>query len=631
MDEFAKELELLQKYNDLYYEDVKAQLDDMYYYDRYRYNLFVECYQKCRDMYGDNIRWEQIFENLLISFSNQEFGNLIDSASAEDLSAENIQTLNAILFEATNIYEIKDINDLQNATSIKQNILNKLFQSYIEGRRIEQLKSENKMVDNKITTETEFLKDIIFRKVFNLSYSQAEDIINSYGQNIKNVTGIDESLTTLINNLNIIYNTNDLDILTKMFQDSPTADINMINNSMLERLLASSYSSIYNQASYKPNDRDFIGKLEDGTPVYEVGTEFYMTVHSLGGVFENNTRQYRQDWQNRKKPFISTSFIGNRNMNTCPVNNVCYGFCSFNSNDILDVGFMNLHVSDAISIINPRSNYKSGAVNHVKYAMPQEFLRESMTYQWNEIGYRRFSGDGGRMYPDYIVFFSDGPLNPNDKNNQIWLNSVQAAREFSIPIVVINKQRINEYNQNHPYQNEFKPNQTVYFDNSKLNAIMTSFAENVLKTKTSSHVDIPPKKTTNTKGFNQNIPHDNKQQDINNIRTFLGMSFDNHIYKASSDPSEAQMISKNQDQLQREYIQLIRQLDNKLESDEITDEQYNMVYASLTRLYKLYKEIIHNKLEAPEEQKRAFNHQYRTDTFDLDAEVESVEGSKRRL
>lgn len=100
-------------------------------------------------------------------------------------------------------------------------------------------------------------------------------------------------------------------------------------------------------------------------------------------------------------------------MNTCPIRNVCYGFSSFSSNDILDAGMSNLQISDTISPLNPQSNHKNIRTNKVNYFMPQQFLSESnqsqeMTddgYKWNEIGYRRFDSDGKRIMPDYIVYF----------------------------------------------------------------------------------------------------------------------------------------------------------------------------------------------------------------------------------
>lgn len=212
--------------------------------------------------------------------------------------------------------------------------------------------------------------------------------------------------------------------------------------------------------------------MKNGMPVYEIDSEFFMNVYSLGGVFENNTQNYLIDWQQRKDLFISTSYIGNKNMNTCPIRNVCYGFSSFSPNDILDAGISNLQISDVISPLNPQSNHKNIKINKVNYFMPQQFLMESDKsqeitadgYKWNEIGYRRFDTNGERIMPDYIVYFSEDGMNQNDV---IWQNSIIASEQFKIPIVIINKKKIKEYNSQHE-TTEFLPHQQIFVNNTEL-------------------------------------------------------------------------------------------------------------------------------------------------------------------
>lgn len=146
-----------------------------------------------------------------------------------------------------------------------------------------------------------------------------------------------------------------------------------------------------------------------------------------------------------------------------------------------------MQISDVISPLNPQTNHKNSRINRVSYFMPQQFLIESnksqeMTddgYKWNEIGYRRFDGNGERIMPDYIVYFSEGNIAQNDI---VWQNSITASEQFKIPIVIVNKKKINEYNSTHK-ATEFLLKQKIFINNNelinangKLNRLLNSFS-----------------------------------------------------------------------------------------------------------------------------------------------------------
>ena len=146
-----------------------------------------------------------------------------------------------------------------------------------------------------------------------------------------------------------------------------------------------------------------------------------------------------------------------------------------------------MQISDVISPLNPQTNHKNSRINRVSYFMPQQFLIESnksqeMTddgYKWNEIGYRRFDGNGERIMPDYIVYFSEGNIAQNDT---VWQNSITASEQFKIPIVIVNKKKINEYNSTHK-ATEFLLKQKIFINNNelinangKLNRLLNSFS-----------------------------------------------------------------------------------------------------------------------------------------------------------
>lgn len=71
------------------------------------------------------------------------------------------------------------------------------------------------------------------------------------------------------------------------------------------------------------------------------------------------------------------------------------------------------------------------------------------------------------------------------------------------------------------------------------------------------------------------------------IRQSLGISFENYSYVIGTNGTK-QMVSKTRPQLQIEYSNLIKKLDEKLDTGELSDTQYDLVYASLTNLYHAY-------------------------------------------
>ena len=484
MERISKELELIKQYNQYIYDDVINNLN--YLMLNGYYELFLKCFESYKDSNKDYLRWEKAFELILNGFMNSEYESLLSSLKDSELSDIDIKRLSILVSDEHNIYEIEDLYDFESLAQVKYNALKSCLQDIRLGKSIDEIKKNNPQISRSINNELDLLKELIYQKTYNINYEQANILLKSYGNGLNNVKGIDKSLIEMIDNIKKINSITDINVLKEIFDNAKLNELDF-NYTIIERSLASSFQSIYSQTYFKPTQETLKGYMRNGIPVYEIDTEFFMNVYSLGGVFENNTQNYLEDWEQRKDLFISTSYIGNRNMNTCPIRNVCYGFSSFSSNDILDAGVSNLQISDTISPLNPQSNHKNIRTNKVNYFMPQQFLSESnqsqeMTddgYKWNEMGYRRFDSDGKRIMPDYIVYFSNGEINQNDT---VWKNSILASEQFKIPIVIINTKKINEYNSQHE-PTEFEPQQQIFINipelidaNKDLKRIFNSFS-----------------------------------------------------------------------------------------------------------------------------------------------------------
>lgn len=469
MENLDKELKLIKMYNSYLYDDVIININ--YLIQNGNYNLFLKCYQTFREDNKETMRWEKAFELILNGFSNSEYADLLNGLRDKDLSEIDVERLGVLISNKHNMYNLEDLYDFKSFTQIKYDSLKNVLQDFKFKKSIEEIKQNNSCISKNVTNNLELFKDLIFQKTYNMNYEQVCMLLNTYGNDIEEIKGIDSDLIDMLENLNIINSINDIDILKDMFNNVRLSDLDF-NYSIIDQYLSASFQSIYSQTQYKPSEKTFKGYMKNGIPVFEIDSEFFMNVYSLGGVFDMQTHDYFNDWQERNDLFISTSYIGNRNMNTCPIKNVCYGFSSFSPSDILDAGTTNLQISNIISPLNPQSNHKNTYLNKVRYYMPQKFLNESNKSReisengdkWNEMGYRRFDENGNRIMPDYIVYFSNGDI---DQNDIIWTNSINASKQFNVPIVIVNKQKIALYNLQHE-MTEFTPRQQVFINNDKL-------------------------------------------------------------------------------------------------------------------------------------------------------------------
>lgn len=469
MENLDKELKLIKMYNSYLYDDVIININ--YLIQNGNYALFLKCYQTFREDNKETMRWEKAFELILNGFSSSEYADLLNGLRDKDLSEIDVERLGVLISNKHNMYNLEDLYDFKSFTQIKYDSLKNVLQDFKFKKSIEEIKQNNSCISKNVTNNLELFKDLIFQKTYNMNYEQVCMLLNTYGNDIEEIKGIDSDLIDMLENLNIINSINDIDILKDMFNNVRLSDLDF-NYSIIDQYLSASFQSIYSQTQYKPSEKTFKGYMKNGIPVFEIDSEFFMNVYSLGGVFDMQTHDYFNDWQERNDLFISTSYIGNRNMNTCPIKNVCYGFSSFSPSDILDAGTTNLQISNIISPLNPQSNHKNTQLNKVRYYMPQKFLNESNKSReisengdkWNEMGYRRFDENGNRIMPDYIVYFSNGDI---DQNDIIWTNSINASKQFNVPIVIVNKQKIALYNLQHE-MTEFTPRQQVFINNDKL-------------------------------------------------------------------------------------------------------------------------------------------------------------------
>ena len=133
---------------------------------------------------------------------------------------------------------------------------------------------------------------------------------------------------------------------------------------------------------------------------------------------------------------MCNSIIYSLNMRTT-VKHCVYGFNNFAANDLALLGANDLGTGGIYNNVNVTNPYHSDKlIADVEFRVPDELINNTR-FTNNEVYRKRrrvVNGKLERVAPDYIVYFKK---DDNYLNDSIWVESVNAAKDFQIPIVMI--------------------------------------------------------------------------------------------------------------------------------------------------------------------------------------------------
>lgn len=215
---------------------------------------------------------------------------------------------------------------------------------------------------------------------------------------------------------------------------------------ILESLFNRMIINTYNENLLNIDELMKIGD-KDGVNLYDSGLNFDIILTSLAGVgdfFESDV--------NMKSKWNTSYLSGSHGLSCSHINHENLGVISFKSiflgfNHIPEYSLNLMGVSDIFSTTGNydlRNKYASDYYYLLKY-LPVSVLPNESRYGYNELLIDRFLMNDKdnilKLQPDYIVYFK---FDEEYENDSLFNNSLKVAKDFDIPIVIVDVMRIKE-------------------------------------------------------------------------------------------------------------------------------------------------------------------------------------------
>ena len=386
-----------------------------------------------------NIDLSSLMEKVLNNIEN--YKELLTNISIDSLNEEQLKNLLIILQRRQNIFNITSINDL-----IDVNFKEKK-ESYFKN-------IEQHLADMDLNS----LQRAVIERYFGIDYEMALFIVTRYVPVTGNIDdlqkeGLNKNIVNILKLLSNILGENDLETLKVLFTtyennpNIPKIDNDFYTSLSLESAIRKQYAQLYNKTLYKLKEEDKTKRPElqnvtyngQHIQIYEINEDFNLQVHGLGAYREwSRPENFQDDWNRPKIAYhgICTSYIGNDQIATVRPNGPILGFSEYEESALLLSGNYDLFSDDAI-------NSFSTSVHKAYNFLPPRSMINSTRHNHNEMVLERRNNQGisYKRLPNYIVYVVDSIDNKNnfDPNNEYYQMCLQAASDFNIPIVIVDR------------------------------------------------------------------------------------------------------------------------------------------------------------------------------------------------
>ena len=351
-----------------------------------------------------NQDWIPLCASYYHFLQNKRYTNLINVLSNSELDQIQIEKLLFVINNGGNYFDINSIGDLNNIHTIRN--------------------------DKNDKNETRDPNILLLNK-YGISYDKAYNLYARYGKDVK-VLPESQEKEFLLDIKNIIEG--------KGTEKSVFEDLGFIIN--IDSVLRNFYSKLYDEKFYVPTNENQIGNV-DGINIYDAGLDFNMCIYSYGMAKEYEIPENFKDAWNRPSiaaDYMCNSIISSSSIKT-HVKHCLFGFGKLGENNLSLLGANDLGTGGIykdLNVTNPFHQKK--LIADVEFRTPDSLINNTR-FTNNEVYRSRrrvINGKLERINPDYIVYLK---TKEDFSSDQIWLESLRAAKDFNIPIVVVDCQK----------------------------------------------------------------------------------------------------------------------------------------------------------------------------------------------
>lgn len=352
-----------------------------------------------------NQDWISLCANYYHFLENKQFSNLIDDIVKNELSEHQIENLLFVIGNEGNYFGINTVDDLNNLQIIRND-------------------------NNSKNSETNDPNILLLNK-YGMSYDKAYNLYMRYGKDIENLPESEEK-DFLLDIKNIIGGKG----CDRIVYENLSFLIN------IDSILRNFYSRIYDEKFYTPTNEKQIGNVE-GINIYDAGLDFNMCIYSYGMATEYEIPEnFKNAWN---RPSIATDYVCNSIISSSSikthVKHCLFGFGKFGENNLSLLGANDLGTGGIYKDLNVTNPYhQKKLIADVEFRTPGSLINNTRFTNNEVYRFRRrvINGKLERINPDYIVYLK---TKENFNSDQIWFESLKAAKDFNIPIVVVDCQK----------------------------------------------------------------------------------------------------------------------------------------------------------------------------------------------
>lgn len=425
-------------------------------------NYELELYTRMSNSISESSNgWQEFENNILLSFRGEGYKELINdlmekSKLDEKVTKEELEKLTSLFsgysanFQNVNIFNITKREELNNYEDIRELTCDTVLKN-------PQLDDENdvkliaKYLKSFIRLSTiDRMKMAMLEKYYNLTLKEAEALTRTFGDGIEDIETDDtekRKTIEIIKKIKSIYECHNMDILKDIKITKQMTLTDLSQSVLLRQNIKNIYQELYQDTLYQINEKDKISNVNyKGTqiPVYYPGENFAMIVKRVVPIYLPEV-SYKETWDEFGKPLrfkTSVSYMTPENL--LDMDGMCaqiiFGFSTNQSYSIDE-----MYREDAVTAFLSGDKLFIDEYDS-KYETPSNL--EANTYGGhNEMVINTLSQDKeGRIKkikPSYIVYIQK--CEDEDKeNNKLWEASLRAAKDFDIPIVVLDREKIRQ-------------------------------------------------------------------------------------------------------------------------------------------------------------------------------------------